>query len=72
MNAGSTAQIVRMANQIAANLAARGHDEAVRETAVHIRQFWDPRMRAALMAVDADELSQIAQDARRQISQDAL
>ena len=71
MSAGSTAHIVRMANQIAANLAARGHDEAVRETAVHVRQFWDPRMRAALMAVDAGELSQIAQEARQQLQVEA-
>src|SRR5690606_30311668 len=33
----------RMANDIARNLAAMGHDKAVLATADHIDKFWDPR-----------------------------
>jgi len=39
--------VVRMANQIARNLKARGEDAAVAGTAEHIRLFWDPRMKEA-------------------------
>ncbi len=48
------ADLVRMANQIAAFFAAQGHDEAVSGIAAHIRSFWEPRMRKGLYAlVDA-------------------
>lgn len=42
--------IVRMANQIAGFFTAYPEERAVAETAAHIRSFWDPRMRAALIA----------------------
>lgn len=42
------ADILRMANQIAANLRANGHDAAVKGVAEHINAFWEPRMRRAL------------------------
>ncbi len=42
----------RMANQIAKNFVAIGHDKAVLATANHIDQFWDPRMKAAIFADD--------------------
>ncbi len=42
--------LVRMANQIATFFAAYGEAEAEAGTAQHIREFWDPRMRAALGA----------------------
>ena len=45
-----SADIVRMANQIADFFAVSGHDEAVTGIAGHIRNFWDPRMRRALYA----------------------
>jgi formate dehydrogenase subunit delta len=45
---------VRLANDIAAQFHARPPDEAAEMVATHIRQFWDPRMRAQLLAhVDA-------------------
>lgn len=53
-------RLIRMANQIARNLAVRGEAAAAAATADHIRQFWDPRMRAALLAVDRATLSPIA------------
>lgn len=41
---------VRMANDIARQFAALGHDRAVESTVQHLTTFWDPRMRAALAA----------------------
>ena len=46
------AKLRRMANQIGANYAAIGHDNAVLATADHIRKFWDPRMKDAIFADD--------------------
>ena len=46
-----------MADQIARNFAAQGEEEAVKATAQHIRDFWDPRMKAAILAADRDTLS---------------
>jgi formate dehydrogenase subunit delta len=56
-------KLSRMANQIAANLAAQGEDKAVAETAMHIWKFWDPRMKAAIYADDLGDLSPIARAA---------
>jgi len=44
------AHLVKMANQIALNLAAAGSDEeAIELTARHIRQFWTPVMTRKLL-----------------------
>jgi formate dehydrogenase subunit delta len=43
-------KLVHMANQIGIFFRRQPHDAAVAGVAVHIRQFWDPRMRAALLA----------------------
>jgi len=44
-------RLVTMANQIGRFFASQGGTEqAVSGTADHIRQFWDPRMRAAILA----------------------
>jgi formate dehydrogenase subunit delta len=45
-----SADIIRMTNQIAAFFRGYGHDEAVKEIATHINNFWDPRMRNHLFA----------------------
>lgn len=50
MSAGA-ARLVRMANDIARNLATRGEEEAAVATAEHIALFWDPRMRAQALAL---------------------
>ena len=42
----------RMANQIARNFVAIGHERAVLAVADHIDQFWDPRMKTAIFADD--------------------
>jgi formate dehydrogenase subunit delta len=43
-------RLVYMANQIGKFFASQGADEAVAGTADHIEKFWDPRMRAAILA----------------------
>jgi formate dehydrogenase subunit delta len=48
-----------MADQIARNFAAQGEDEAVAATAEHIRLYWDPRMKAAILADDRTALSPV-------------
>ncbi len=53
----------RMANDIARNLAAMGHEGAVLATADHIEMFWDPRMKSAIFADDLATLSPIAREA---------
>lgn len=57
------ADIKRMANQIAVAFQAYPEDQAVKETANHIKSFWDPRMRkqlAQLIAKDSAALNPIA------------
>lgn len=61
-----TKELVRMANQIATHFSTYPREEAVAETATHIRKFWDPRMRASLFAhADAggSDLHEVARSA---------
>ncbi len=48
-----------MANQIARNFETMGDLDAVAATADHIVSFWDPRMKAAILA-DSTGLTPIA------------
>jgi len=57
------AKLRYMADQIARNFAAQGHDEAVAATADHIDKFWDPRMKAAILAGDPAELTPVVREA---------
>jgi formate dehydrogenase subunit delta len=62
--------ILRMANQIATAFQAYPHDEAVSQTANHIKSFWDPRMRkqfAELLAKRPGELTPIAREAGQKL-----
>lgn len=52
-----------MANQIARNFAAGGEEAAIAATAQHLRDFWDPRMKAAILADDRAALVPIARAA---------
>ena len=52
--------LIYMANQIARNLAAQGDEVAIAMTHQHILDFWDPRMKAQILASDACGLSPIA------------
>ena len=52
-----------MADQIARNFMALGHDNAVLATADHINKFWDPRMKSQIFADDHQGLTPVAQAA---------
>lgn len=54
------ARLVTMANQIARNLASQGEAEAAEQTAQHIRDYWDPRMKAAILGEDRSGLEPLA------------
>lgn len=67
------ADLVRMANQIAANFAHLGGEEAAAETAGHLRRFWAPSMRAELLDAPAgDELSAVARAAVEMLRVDQM
>src|SRR6266704_3608311 len=53
---GTEERLVYMANQIARNFAAMGDDAATAATADHIARFWEPRMRARILAGDPRQL----------------
>lgn len=55
-----SARLIYMANQIARNFAVQGDEEAVAATTDHLVKFWDPRMKAQLLASDGEGLSPIA------------
>jgi len=63
-------RLTYMANQIARNVEARGHDVAVADAAVHIIKFWDPRMKAAMLNGDRSGLSPIAAEAMLKVEAD--
>ena len=46
----SLEKLVYMANQIGKFFSSQGQEQAAAGTADHIRKFWDPRMRAAIIA----------------------
>ena len=50
-------RLASMADQIARNFAVQGEDQAVAATAEHIRLYWDPRMKAQLLAADRAALT---------------
>jgi formate dehydrogenase subunit delta len=64
--------LVYMANQIARNLAAQGTDGAVVATADHIRAYWDPRMKAMILADEGKELTPIARAAIERLRADTM
>jgi formate dehydrogenase subunit delta len=43
-------KLVTMANQIGAFFTSQGPDQAVAGTATHLKKYWEPRMRAAIVA----------------------
>jgi formate dehydrogenase subunit delta len=57
---------VRLANDIAAQFAYLDHDKAVAGIVTHLTAFWDPRMRAQLLAhlaAGGEGLDPLARDA---------
>jgi formate dehydrogenase subunit delta len=63
-------RLAYMANQIARNVEARGHDLAIQETATHIIKFWDPRMKATMLGGDRSLLTPIAAEAMMKVEAD--
>ena len=57
---GSLPRLRYMADQIARNFLALGHDKAVLATADHIDMFWDPRMKQMIFADDRSNLGPVA------------
>jgi formate dehydrogenase subunit delta len=49
-HAAGEAKLVTMANQIATFFATQPQADAVSGIETHIRKFWDPRMRAKILA----------------------
>jgi len=49
----SDEKLIYMANQIARNFEALGHRRAVAATEDHILSFWEPRMKARIVALAA-------------------
>ncbi len=43
-------RLIHMANQIGKFFESQGHAKAVPGIADHVRKFWDPRMRKAILA----------------------
>jgi formate dehydrogenase subunit delta len=43
-------KLVYMANQIGKFFSSQGQEQAAAGTADHIKKFWDPRMRSAIIA----------------------
>lgn len=69
----SVRDIIRMANQIGDYFKAYPHDAAVKDTATHIRNFWDPRMRRQLfehLAAGGEGLSEIALEAAQALEKE--
>ena len=46
----SPEKLIYMANQIGKFFRSQGRDKAVPGIAEHVRKFWDPRMRAAILS----------------------
>lgn len=67
----SLERLIYMANQIARNLATQGPEEAAHATADHILKYWDPRMKAMILAYDGDALEPAARAAIERIRQAA-
>jgi formate dehydrogenase subunit delta len=62
---GTADRLVYMANQIARNLEIQGFDTAARGVADHIAAYWDPRMKAQLLAMDGPPLDPVGAEALR-------
>lgn len=62
------ATLIRMANQIALNLAVRGEEAAVDGTAQHLIDFWDPRMLSAIAQAPQAPMDPIVRAAIGRIS----
>ena len=46
----SPEKLAYMANQIGKFFASQGHEKSVEAIVDHLKKFWDPRMRTAILA----------------------
>lgn len=60
--------LIRMANQIADNLAIYGEDQAISDTADHLQSFWEPRMLDALKTLAPDQGTALTPIARAAVA----
>jgi formate dehydrogenase subunit delta len=75
MSAGTVPPHVRLANEIAVQFHTRPPAEAAATMAAHMRQFWDPRMRAHLLehvAAGGADLDPLAIEAAAQLRPGAV
>ncbi len=61
------AKLVHMANQIALNLQSLPEEAAVAAIAEHMKSFWTPAMRQALLAHGPTDLSPLCRRALEQL-----
>ncbi len=54
------ARLIYMANQIARNFAVQGIETAIAATVQHILDYWDPRMKSAVINADQRGLDPVA------------
>lgn len=74
MSHNSVDKLVKMANQIGKFFVAQRHVDGVAGVEEHLKKFWDPRMRDAIIAhVDhgGDGLDPIAFEAVKRLAQSA-
>ena len=62
-------RLTYMANQIARNLAPQGEEEAIELTFQHLRDFWDPRMKTAMLGGTRAGLDPIARVAVEKLAE---
>ncbi len=62
--------LIRMANDIARNLPAQGQMQAVGAMVQHIHDFWDPRLKTAILSGDCRLLLPIAAQAVERLRAD--
>jgi formate dehydrogenase subunit delta len=68
-------KLVYMANQIGKFFRSQGEEVAVKGTAEHLKKFWDPRMRAAILrhlAEGGTGLEPVARQAVERLQQSAV
>ncbi|MEC3950361.1 formate dehydrogenase subunit delta [Sphingobium sp. HWE2-09] len=56
----TTDRLVYMAHQIARNIATMGEAKAVEALAEHLTRFWDPRMKAQIIAIAQEQPEQLS------------
>jgi formate dehydrogenase subunit delta len=67
-----TERLHYMANQIARNFAVLGKEAAIEATTRHITDFWDPRMKSAVLDTDQAALDPIARAAIERLKKTAI